>query len=90
MCVCVCVLVHNLVGRVFTNSQETRILSQVGSYQRLKNQYLMLPCLTLSIIRYGSRVKWSNPGKGVVPYPHLGLVAMEKKTLGHLRLGSPT
>ena len=29
----------------------------------------MPPCLTLSIIRYGSRVKWSNPGKGVVPFP---------------------
>ena len=29
----------------------------------------MPPCLTLSIIRYGSRVKWSNPGKGVVPSP---------------------
>ena len=27
----------------------------------------MPPCLTLSIIRYGSRVKWSNPGKGVAP-----------------------
>ena len=25
--------------------------------------YLILPCLTLSIIRYGSRVKWSNPWK---------------------------
>ena len=24
-------------------------------------------CLTLSIIRYVSRVKWSNPGKGVAP-----------------------
>ena len=23
---------------------------------------------TLSIIRYGSRVKWSNPGNGVAPY----------------------
>ena len=27
------------------------------------------PCLTLSIIRYVSRVKWSNPGKGVAPSP---------------------
>ena len=27
----------------------------------------MLPCLTLSIIRYGSRVKWSNPGNGFAP-----------------------
>ena len=30
--------------------------------------YLMPPCLAVSIIRYGSRVKWSNPGKGVVPF----------------------
>ena len=29
----------------------------------------MPPCLTLSIIRYGSRVKWSNPGRGVAPSP---------------------
>ena len=31
--------------------------------------YRMPPCLTLSIIRYGSRVKWSNPGKGIAPFP---------------------
>ena len=29
----------------------------------------MPPCFTLSIIRCGSRVKWSNPGKGVAPSP---------------------
>ena len=34
-----------------------RYQSQVESYQRLKKWYLMPPCLTLSIIRYGSRVK---------------------------------
>ncbi len=38
--------------------------------------YLIPPCLTLRIIRYGSRVKWSNPGKGVAPSP--GVVAIEK------------
>ena len=38
-------------------------------YQRLKKWYLMPPYLTLSIVRYGSRVKWSNPGKGVVSSP---------------------
>ena len=32
-------------------------------------QYLILPFLTLSIIKYISRVKWSNPGKGVVLFP---------------------
>ena len=31
--------------------------------------HLMPPCLTLSNIREGSRVKWSNPGKGVAPSP---------------------
>ena len=34
----------------------------------------MSPCLTLSIIRYGSSEKWCNPGKKV----HLGVVANEK------------
>ena len=35
----------------------------------LKKWYLIPPCLTLSIIRYVSRVKCSNPGKGVAPSP---------------------
>ena len=50
---------------------ETRVQSQVKSHQRLKKWYLMPPCLTLSIIRYGSMVKWSNPEKGVAPFPTL-------------------
>ena len=29
----------------------------------------MCPCLTLSIIWYGWRVKWGNPERGVVPSP---------------------
>ena len=33
----------------------------------LKKWYMIPPCLTLSIIRYVSRVKWSNSGKGVAP-----------------------
>ena len=45
------------------------VQSQVKLYQRLKKWYLMPPCLTLSIIRYVSRVKWSNPGKGGAPSP---------------------
>ena len=48
-------------------ARETWVQSQVESYQRLKKWYLMPPCLTLSVIRYGSRVKWSNPGKEVAP-----------------------
>ena len=47
--------------------QETGVQSQVKSYQRLKKWYLMPPCLALSIIRYISRIKWSNPGNRVAP-----------------------
>ena len=50
-------------------TRKTRVKCQVETYQRLKKWYLMPPCITLSIIRYGSRVKWSNPGKRVAPSP---------------------
>ena len=49
-------------------ARETGVQSQVESYQRLKKWYLMPPCLALSIIRYGSRVKWSNLGKRVAHF----------------------
>ena len=42
----------------------------------------MSPCLTLSIIRYGSRVKWSNPGKGVAPFPTPWCCSYRKGSLG--------
>ena len=61
--------------------RETWVQSQVASYQRLSKWYLIPPCLTLSSIRYVSRVKWSNPGKGC-PSLHLGVVAMEKGAFG--------
>ena len=49
--------------------RETWVQSQVESYQKLLKWYLIPPWLTLSNIRYVSRVKWSNPGKEVAPYP---------------------
>ena len=45
------------------------VRSQVTSYQRLLKWYLLPHCLTLSNIRYVSRVKWSNSGKGAAPSP---------------------
>ena len=51
--------------------REIRVQSLVESYQRLKKWYLVQPCLALSITRYGSRVKGSNP-------LHLSVVAIEK------------
>ena len=49
--------------------RETWVQSQVESYQRLLEWYLISPCLTLSNIRYVSRVKWNNQEKGVAPSP---------------------
>ena len=72
-------------------ARETWVQSQVESYQRLKKWYLMPPCLTLSIIRYGSRVKWRNPGKGVAPSPTPWCSKLSKREpSGHPRLWSPT
>ena len=68
-------------------ARETWVQSQVESYQRLKKWYLMPPCLTLSIIWYGSRVKWSNPGKGVASSPTPWCSKLSKREpSGHPRL----
>ena len=52
-------------NRVFAYnlSDQGSISSRVIS--RTQKSYLMLPYLTLSIIRYGSNVKWCNLRKGV-------------------------
>ena len=71
--VCLSVSIPNwligLVGKVFTNG-----LGDLGSIPgriipKTLKMVLDTPCLTLSNIRYISRVKWSNPGKGVPPSP---------------------
>ena len=54
-----------MMVKVFSNG----LGNLVKSYQRLKKWYLMLSCLTDNILRQGSRVKCSNPGKGVAPFP---------------------
>ena len=48
---------------------ETRVQSQVELYQRLKKWDLIPLCLTLSIIRWVSRVKKSNLREWFAPYP---------------------
>ena len=58
-----------LVGRVFASGP-----GDLGSITgrvipKTLKMVLDTSCLTLSNIRYISRVKWSNPGKGVAPSP---------------------
>ena len=50
--------VHQWFGRPGFNPRSSQIKDP-------PKRYLMLPCLILSIIRYGSRVKWNNPGNRV-------------------------
>ena len=50
-------------------ARETWVWFLDESYKRLKKWYFMPPCLTHSIIRYISWVKWGNSGKGVAPSP---------------------
>ena len=49
----------------FVNSPEDRDSIPGWIIPKTQKWYLIPPCLTLSIIRYGSRVKWNNPGKGL-------------------------
>ena len=56
---------------------ETRVQSQVESDQRHEKWYLMPSCLTVSIIRYRSRVNGTIQEK-YRPHQHLGVVAIEK------------
>ena len=55
------------VGRVSEMVLETGFNPRSCHTKDFKKWYLIPPCLTLSNIRYVSRVKWSNPGKGVAP-----------------------
>ena len=70
-----------IVAKVYPMAWETWVQSQVESYQRLKKRFLVPPCLTLSIMRYKSRVKWSNPGKGVMTFLTSSYSSYRKRSL---------
>ena len=58
-----------MMVRVFADGSGDRGSIPGRVIPKTQKWYLIPPCLTLSIIRYGSRVKWSNPGKGVASSP---------------------
>ena len=53
------------MSRKFANGPVDQSSNPGRVIPKTQKWYLMLPCLILSIIRYGSRVKWSNPGNRV-------------------------
>ena len=67
MCVCVCVCVYNY-WVVCQWSRRPGFNTRSSHTKDSKNWYLMMPCLALSIIKWGSKVKWSNPGNEVAPF----------------------
>ena len=58
-----------LEGKVFANGPRDMGSIPGRIIPKTLKWYLMLPCLTLINIRYVSRVKWSNPGKGAAFSP---------------------
>ena len=54
---------------MFANDLEDQESVLVCVITKTQKWYTMPPCLTVSIIRYGSRIKWRNPGNGVAPSP---------------------
>ena len=62
-------------------AQETGVQSQDKSYQIVKKCYSIPPYLTLGTIRYVSRTKLSNPGKGVAPSSKLWCSSYWKRSL---------
>ena len=55
--------------KVFLDVQGARGSIPGRIIRKTQKWYLMLPCLTLSIIMYRSKVKWINLGNGVALFP---------------------
>ena len=73
--------------RVFANGPGDWGSIQGRVIPKTQKWYLIPPCLTFSIIRYGSWVKWSNPEKGVA---HSSTPQCSSYWKGSLRLWLPT
>ena len=56
-----------LKSRVFFNVPGDRGSIPGRVIRKTEKWYLMSTCLTISIIKYGSRVKWSSPRTGEAP-----------------------
>ena len=79
------ILINRGIGqmsKVFANGPGDRSSIQSQVIPKTKKWYLMLPCLTLRIIRYGSRENGAIQRMEQHPYLHPGVVAIEKGVFG--------
>ena len=70
---------HN---RVFANSLGDRSSIPGRVTLNIKKRYLILPCLTPNIIKYGSRVSRVIQGKEDSPPLHLGVIGIVEDAFG--------
>ena len=55
------------INHLYVYAMIERSSSRDGS--KTQKRYLLFPCLTLTIIRYVSIVRWGKPERGVATYP---------------------
>ena len=68
---------------MFTNGPGERVSIPGQVIPKIKKKWYLMPlCLTLSFIRYGSRVSREIQGKEWRLTLHLGLIAIEKRAFG--------
>ena len=65
-----------LMSRVITNGPGD--LGSIPAWVTPNTKEMVFDASLLNIIRHWSRVKWSNPRKGLAPFLHLGVVAIER------------
>ena len=64
----------DLMSKVFGNGLGDRGSIPDRGIPKIKKWHLIPPCLTLSTIRYVSKVKWTNPEKNVAPSPYTSVL----------------
>ena len=74
----------NATNRVFANGPGDQ--GSIPGHVITKTQKMVLDASLFNTQNYkvGIKVKWSNPGNGVAPSLHLGVVAIEKGAFGSL------
>ena len=64
-------------------------MAGLGSCQTIIKWYLTRLCLTPSIIRYLSLVRWTSPGNGIAPPLHIYVLAIKMEPSGRPHFWSP-